>query len=150
MIDLDKKLSAHFTIGEMIRTSHRNIDNTPTLDIIDKLTHICEFMLEPIREQFGPLWVTSGYRCLALNNAVDGSKNSAHMYGCAADIVPIWDVPTETIVRWVSGSELAFDQIIDEHSKTSNWIHIGQPRPGAVPRREVLTMVNGIYAPFWV
>ena len=141
------RLSPHFTLAELTRTSHRTIDNTPPADVVLYLRKLCLVLLEPVRAEFGPLWVTSGYRCPELNRAIGGSKTSAHMSGCAADLVPMRGVLTIEIVRWVSQSDLPFDQAIDEHSSTANWVHLGMKRNGR-PRRQCLTMRGGAYFPF--
>jgi len=137
-MDLTKKLSKHFTLGEMVRTSHRLIDNTPSQQQIANMSCLCDLFLEPIHKQFGPLWITSGYRCPALNQLVGSSAASAHLHGCAADFVPMWNVRPITIVEWVTNSRLPYDQIIDEYSSTSNWVHLGIVLPGTrgTPRRE--------------
>lgn len=148
----DIKLSDHFGLGELCRTSHREIDNVPPAEVIERLCRLANDFLEPIRLKFGPLWITSGYRCEALNRAIGGSKNSAHTYGCAADFVPLAPgVRTQDIVKWVAGpSGLLFDQVIDEYSSTSNWVHLGMLRPNAVPppRRDVLAFKGGVYRLF--
>lgn len=150
-VNLCLGLSLHFTLAEMIRTSHRYIDNTPTPDDIDRMTILCVDFLEHVRNQFGPLWVTSGFRCRQLNMAIGGSKTSAHMYGCAADFVPLYKQAGIEIVDWiVDESGLPFDQVIDEYSSTANWIHLGIVRPigNRTPRRQALTMRGGKYTPF--
>ena len=149
-MELTKKLSPHFTLGEMVHTSHRLISNRPAGSHIERLTLLCETLLEPIREQFGPLWITSGYRCPALNMLIGSSPTSAHIHGCAADFVSMWKVEPAAIVAWVVQTRLPFDQIIDEHSDTANWIHIGMVKPGSrsLPRRQALTMRKGNYVPF--
>lgn len=44
-------------------------------------------VLDKFREEIGePVYVNSGIRCKAHNAAVDGAKNSRHLYGDAADI----------------------------------------------------------------
>lgn len=145
--NLDRHLSPHFRLGEMVRTSHRRIDNTPSLDVVDRLTMLCQELLEPVRERFGPLWVTSGYRCAALNTTIGGSSTSAHLHGCAADFVPVWDVSTHDIVKWIVSSNLLYDQVIDEYSSTANWVHLGMVRPGIPhgPRKQALVMRHGTY-----
>ncbi|KKK74109.1 hypothetical protein LCGC14_2887080 [marine sediment metagenome] len=143
------QLSPHFTLAELTTTSHRTIDNRPPEEVIDRLQTLCVNLLEPVRAKFGPLWVTSGFRCLELNTLIGGSKTSAHVDGCAADFVPMHDFSTREIVEWVVASELAFDQVIDEYSSTSNWIHLGQIKPGRHdPRRQALTMRGGRYTSF--
>jgi hypothetical protein len=77
-----------------------------------------------------------------------GAKNSAHMFGCAADVVPMVSPYTvDDLFFWVKNSSLQFDQVIDEHSGTSHWLHLGMLRPGfeKSPRRECLTFNNGKY-----
>lgn len=149
-MDLREKLSPHFTLGEMVRTSHRHIDNTPSVDVVDRLRALCVDFLEPVRDRFGPLWITSGYRSQNLNGSIGGSKVSAHMYGCAADFVPLYSHSTAEIVEWIVESKLFFDQVIDEYSSTSNWIHLGMVRPVGIqtPRRQALTMRKGKYTTF--
>ncbi len=45
--------------------------------------------LDRVREEYGhPIRVNSGFRSKAVNEKVGGAKNSAHMEGLAADIVP--------------------------------------------------------------
>jgi len=148
-MDLKTRLSPHFTLGEMVRTSHRHIDNTPNDEIICRLEVLCRDFLEPMRDVFGPLWVTSGFRCLELNTAIGGVPTSSHVHGCAADVVPVNDYLTVDMVGWVVNvSGLDYDQVIDEYSSTANWIHLGMARPGKMARRQALTMRNGRYSPF--
>jgi len=55
-----------------------------------KGTPTAEFMtkLDSLREKFGKsIKVSSGYRCLAHNTAVGGSKTSKHIEGIAVDIL---------------------------------------------------------------
>jgi hypothetical protein len=148
IIDLSQQLSPHFALRELVTTAHRYIDNTPTPEIIERLRVLCVEFLEPIRAVYGPLWVTSGFRCLELNTAIGGSETSAHVYGCAVDFVPVFGQSTTDIVRWLVAVGLPFDQVIDEHSSTSNWVHLGMAKPGRAPRRQALTMRNGIYTAF--
>ena len=44
--------------------------------------------LERLREEYGALIITSGYRCPNYNREVGGVSNSAHLKGQAADFVP--------------------------------------------------------------
>ncbi len=144
------KLSPHFTLRELTTTSHRTIDNTAPAEIVQRLQVFAVEFLEPVRLVFGPLWITSGYRCPELNNLIRGSVGSAHLYGCAADFVSARGVLTTEIVRWIADeSRLPFDQVIDEHSSTSDWVHLGMVRPTMKrPRGEALTMRGGRYTGF--
>ena len=149
---LESNLSPHFKLKELCITTHREINNFPPVIVIERLVTLANEFLEPIRRQFGAIKVNSGYRCPELNKAIGGAKQSAHMYGCAADIDPLAvGVTTEQIVRWVRDeSGLNFDQVIDEYSSTANWVHIGMLRPSfeKVPRKQALLFKGGKYFVF--
>ena len=148
-MDTNLKLSRYFTLGELIRSNHRTIPNIPTQAEIDRLSYLCINFLDPIRERFGPIWVTSGFRCVELNTAIGGARDSAHMYGCAADLNPVPESSTvDGMFNWVANeSNLLFDQVINEKAGTSRWLHIGMLRPNheIKPRGEVLTFNDGKY-----
>ena len=80
-MNLRKKLSPHFTLGEMLITNHRYLDNTPTIDDLIRLERFCLEFMEPVRNRFGPIWVSSGFRAKNLNQAIvligDGKKDKA-------------------------------------------------------------------------
>lgn len=75
----------------------------------DALVLLCTAVLEPLREEFGPVVVTSGYRPLAYNRTVGGATSSYHRYelrygtgrrssagvGVAADVVPARGTPQQ-------------------------------------------------------
>ena len=148
-MNLDTFLSPHFRLRELVASHHRTIDNTPSEAVVNCLVELCRRVLEPIRQAFGPLVVSSGYRCEALNEAVGGSHDSAHLYGCAADFMPAdISVSVEQVVLWVHGGGLPYDQVIDERTPTAAWVHVGMARPEQQPRHEALVYRNGIYIPF--
>ena len=113
--------------------AERGIDNTPTPDIIANLTVTAQG-LEQVRALLGnnPIHISSGYRCPALNAAVRGVPDSAHLTGFAADIeCPDFGSPTQ-IVEALAASALQFDQAITE----GTWAHVSFAPP---LRRETLT-----------
>jgi hypothetical protein len=116
-------ISHHFSLQEMTHTEHRNINNNPDIICLANLKKVCEQILEPVRNQYGPLWVTSGYRCKELNDAIGGSPSSAHILGYAADFVARY-ATNEAIFDFIR-KNLRFDQLIDERSVNGGWIHIG-------------------------
>jgi len=81
------KLSKNFTLEEMVATSHRKLQDTPTLDVVQNLQKLCVLVLQPLRDAIGrPVYINSGYRSKRLNARVGGVPNSRHLQGKAADI----------------------------------------------------------------
>lgn len=118
------KLTEHFTLQEFLHSDtaiRQNINNTPAGNSpvyanLEKLART----LEQVRTLFGqPIHINSGYRCPALNRAVGGVKNSAHLLGLAADI-RIAGISPHEVTRRIAESDLAFDQCIDE----GTWTHL--------------------------
>lgn len=68
--------------------------------------------------------VISGYRCPSHNRAVRGARNSQHMYGGSADVVPIMDKDTLRRLRiaagigWVASNDKVAH--IDRRDKTGH------------------------------
>jgi zinc D-Ala-D-Ala carboxypeptidase len=151
------RLSAHFTLAEMTITQRRDVDNTPPPEAIERLRTLAAVLLEPVRERFGRLIVTSGYRSLRLNRNVQGSSpRSAHLDGGAADFLPV-DLLDDmsraeavaAVCRWVRDSELPFDQVIDEcaiaDQAEHRWVHLAiSPtwRGALPPRREAFKLLR--------
>lgn len=84
-------LSKHFS-----RSEFKCKCNECEFDTVD--VELIEF-LEAIREQFGPVTITSGCRCPEYNASIGGSKNSQHTKGRAADIV-VKDVDAWTVQQF--------------------------------------------------
>ncbi len=138
-LHIDMKLSPHFYLAEFIdsdKANEQNIDNTPSVDVIKALSQTAAH-LEDVRKILGdkPIKINSGYRCQALNAAVGGAANSAHLYGFAVDFVcPSYGSPFK-IIQTLRKSALKFDKAINE----SSWVHLSfDPRS----RRSVMTAVQ--------
>ena len=93
-INKQARLSEHFTLGEMCKTSAKTADkNIPSRVHIENLRRLCGW-LEMLRDEWNrrygegndPIIINSGYRSEAVNIAVGGVKGSNHLTGCAADI----------------------------------------------------------------
>ena len=128
-------LTPHFTLEELSFSStaqRLGIDNTPGPMDAARLLLLAEG-LEKVRDLLGyPLHIDSGFRCAALNAAVRGAKNSAHLAGWAADFLcPQFGDPLK-VVRAIAGSDLDFDQCIQE----GTWTHISF---SPARRRQILT-----------
>lgn len=117
------QLTDHFSLEELTASSaatRLGIDNTPTEEIKAHLQKLA-YGLELVRVLLGaPMYIDSGYRCAALNKAVGGAINSAHMDGYAADFVcPQFGTPLQ-IAQAIASSSIKFDKCIQE----GHWVHI--------------------------
>ena len=147
-IDLNKKLSDNFTLGEFIASDtakKKGIDNTPALADIYHIEELCKFLLQPIRDAWGkPIKVTSGFRCAKLNRAVGGSPVSVHMRGWGADIKPASgsykDFEAFVIDFLANHPEIKFDQCIRETSGNSKWLHLGYKNNLGKQRRMIFNI----------
>lgn len=123
----------YFELDEFIRSDtakKKNIDNTPTFEIVSRLDELVEKFLDPLRAAYGmPIKISSGYRCPALNKAVNGAATSVHMLGYAADLQVggSFNRFRDFVVEWVKKTGTKFDQLlIESNAKTgAKWLHIG-------------------------
>ena len=134
---MNAKLSEHFTLGELCKTSHKTADgNIPSRVAIENLKNICENWLEDLRYSnntlYGnkdlPIIINSGYRSPEVNKLAGGSPSSNHLTGCAVDIRC---EGIEQALRYANilmdiadGTKRDFDEILIERSKQGRyWIH---------------------------
>ena len=127
----------YFTIKELCKSLtaiQKRINNTPNSEIVNNLKQLVDFILDPLRERYGkPITVNSGYRCPALNKAVNGSKTSQHVKGLAADITAGSPKENKILFELIQELNLPFDQLIDE--KKFSWIHVSFSKN---PRKQIL------------
>lgn len=142
------RLTEHFTLAEMTKTA-MPFANNPSQVEVTALRILCERVLEPIRAEFGPVRVNSGYRSSQVNAALGSSDKSQHRKGEAADIeCPA--VANVVLAKWIRDN-LDFDQLILEAYKPgipdSGWVHVSY-RTGRL-RKNVLTMTMGSHGPVY-
>lgn len=145
---LMQQLSPHFTLAECVQSQVaklKGIDNTPDEFAIENMRRLCCQILEPVRENYGiPINVSSMFRSPELNRAMNGSKKSQHMHGCAVDF-KVKDVPNLELAIWIRDN-LIFDQLILE-APTSDpfhgWVHCSLI--SGQNRMQTLTMIEGRY-----
>lgn len=147
---------ANFTIGEVCASKvaqEKGIDNTPPAVVRVHLTETIT-LLEAIRAEWAKyceennlgspaITISSGYRSPALNKAVGGVKNSSHMMGYAADIVPAngkQDDFEYFMAEVFAKKGYAYDQIIVERSKNSRWVHVGYKKADGSQRRQCFNL----------
>ena len=140
------KLSKNFSLDELTVTS-TSASNDPISIHRVKLLYLCQYLLQPIRDEFGPVQVNSGYRSEGVNLAMGGSSTSQHCNGEAADIrtphSDLWKV-----YLWILDN-LSFGQCIYEEKGAAMWIHISLPRFNK-PNQQALLFKDGIYTNYEV
>ena len=135
-INKQARLSQHFTLGELCKTSAKTQDgNIPSHVHIENLKRLCGW-LEMLRSEWNkrygegddPIVINSGYRSEAVNKAVGGVSGSNHLTGCAADIRV---AGIEQLVRYATilldisdESQEDFDELLLERSPRGGyWLH---------------------------
>ena len=156
------KLSEHFTLGELTKTSYITADgNIPSRVAIENLKNICENWLEDLRYSYNtlygeriegvrregdeentdiPIIISSGYRSEEVNRMCGGAVNSNHLTGCAVDIRcygPEHMIRMAGILLDIAdGTKKDFDELILEKRGTTYWIHFAvRPKEN---RRKIL------------
>ena len=117
-------MNLNFTISELCKSdtvTKYGINNVPDLKALDNLLNLIFYILQPIRDKFGAIKITSGYRNNQLNKLVGGVANSNHLYGCAADIIPL-KASFKQIYDFVV--KLDYDECYIEQSNGKKWLHI--------------------------
>ena len=148
-VNKQMKLSEHFTLGELTKTSVKTKDgNIPSHVAIENLKRLCEW-LEHLRAQYNllysdgshPIIINSGYRSEAVNRKVGGAPNSNHLTGCAVDI-KVFGIEEALryaviLLNYADLADEKFDELLIERSpKGTYWVHFAvRPKEN---RRKVL------------
>ena len=147
----DMKLSQHFTLGELTKTSYDTLDkNIPSRVAIENLKNICENWLEDLRYSYNmlygdkdgdiPIIISSGYRSEEVNRLCGGAKGSNHLTGCAVDIRcygPEQMIRMASILLDIADeTKRTFDELILEKRGSTYWVHFAvRPKDN---RRKIL------------
>ena len=149
-INKQARLSQHFTLGELTKTSAKTADkNIPSHVHIENLRRLCGW-LEMLRDEWNrrygegddPIIINSGYRSEAVNKAVGGVKGSNHLTGCAADIrVAGMEQALRYAVILLDISDQSredFDELLLERSpRGTYWLHFAVRPPSQENRRKI-------------
>jgi len=141
------RLSKNFLLSELTHTDTGAV-NVPNDEQRYKLLLIAQYLLQPIRDKFGAVHVTSGFRSEFVHEAIKKVQNaptsstSQHLLGEAVDFIPEGDI--EEVFEWCK-ENLIFGQLINENSGGKRWLHISLPRLEKA-NQQVLIFNNGIYA----
>ena len=128
------KLSKYFWFYEMVDTGHATLRQQnweESVPFVGNMTRFCQDVLDPARELLGVLYVSSGFRCKALNTDINAAPNSQHLRGLAADVDrPEWswdDVLAKARELAQMYKEKGIGaKVIAEKVNGKTWIHIGK------------------------
>ena len=113
-----------FTLEEMVATSHKGLQDTPTLEVVQNLQKLCVLVLQPLRDTLGaPVYINSGYRSKRLNARVGGVPNSRHLQGKAADI-HCDNLDYAKVIFDILRQNPNVDKAIIEKKGHSVWVHV--------------------------
>lgn len=120
-------LTKNFTLEELTYSATANaykISNKPNAEQIENLKRLAINILQPIRDKFGVVRISSGFRSTELNKKIRGSaKNSQHMKGQAADIGEVKGAKLKDVFKYIKDN-LDYDQLLYEISGGVIWIHV--------------------------
>ena len=133
--------SPNFSMNELTHSdtaARHGIDNTPNEDEKDNLYKLA-MELENVRKLLNnkPIYVSSGYRCLALNELLGSKRTSAHIRGLAVDFTcRQFGTPNEIVFALIN-SDIPYDQVILEFNQ---WVHLSFCEDEKTPRRQALVI----------
>lgn len=139
-------LSTNFTQKEFEisdTATAKKIDNSLKGGHLENMRELVTTFLQPLRDELGvPIHVTSGYRSLALNDAIPGaSATSAHCFGYAVDLkCPKYGNAkkfTQYVIDFCKRKNIKYDQVIYEFN---SWCHFGIKNRQEEQRGQILTI----------
>jgi hypothetical protein len=131
----------HFALAELTTTS-QPYPNNPGPAEIAALQRLARLALDPLRDVFGPIWITSGYRSTLVNAAVGGVPGSDHTRGEAADLFSVDGYTNVQMTTWFYyRTDLPLDQVIVEGH--TGHLHIAITPEGKEAKRQFLYTPTG-------
>lgn len=138
MRDLQARIpgAPSFKYKEFVRSDvaiRLGINNIPTDEEWEKIELLAVMVLQPVRNHFGRIKITSGFRAKKLNKAIGGSTTSNHCRGEASDIEPLEEgVTLLDVIKWIY-ENLEFRTLILEFP-LDGWIHVDYREGGNLKR----------------
>ena len=125
--NLEDKLSMapNFRYKEFVRSAtalRLGIRNIPNEQQWQSIERVAGNIIQPVREKFGPMRITSGFRSVDLCIAIRSSARSNHTRGEALDFEPVSSkVRLVDILKWIH-TNLDYRELIAEYFP-GGWVH---------------------------
>lgn len=141
------KLSKKYSLQDITRSDTATRLNmaeqfNPPNEVIDAAALLCNKILDGIPY---PFFISSFYRCPALNKKVGGSSTSDHMKGQSADLDSQNNSQNKLVFDWIK-EHCEFDQLIWEFGTDAapDWVHVSYRKN--LNRNQILKAikVNGV------
>lgn len=126
--DLDKSLpmAPNFKYIDFVKSStaaRYGIENVPNEKQWQSIERVAGNIIQPVRNQFGPIIITSGFRCVELCMKIGSSPTSNHVKGEAVDFEPMnRNIKLIDVVEWIHRN-LPYRELIAEYFP-NGWVHV--------------------------
>ena len=139
----DMQITKHFTLRELTTTDIEELKEKNYEEGRLKLYELCKVavLLEAVLLLLNsPMTITSGYRCVEVNNAIKGSKMSQHLRAEAADFIPL-KLSAQEAFDMIRKSDIKYGQLILEKRGNGHLIHISI----GTKRQNLYSPAQGVY-----
>jgi len=125
--DLNKKLpmAPNFKYREFVKSDtamRLGIRNIPNEQQWQSIERVAGNIIQPVREKFGMIRITSGFRSVELCQAIGSSPKSNHTRGEALDFEPVSsNIRLVDIIKWIH-TNLDYRELIAEYFP-GGWVH---------------------------
>lgn len=139
------KISSNFTLYEFQITS-TGLSNDIPEEKKAWIVALVQEIMQPLRDQIGPIVITSGYRSPEVNTRIGGSPTSQHMLGQACDFYPV-NMTRKEAYLFLFNSTYPIRQCILYPTNEGNFIHVSID-PQRPPKRQFLIKDSGAFYPY--
>ena len=138
------KISKNFSLKEFTNSqsaTRLGLSNQPDTQSLINICALANNILQPVRDKWGIVTISSGYRSPELNShpSIGGSEKSQHCHGMAVDF-EAFKLSNIDLAEWIK-ENLEYDQLIlefyEEGDPHSGWIHCSYNISGN--RKKVMT-----------
>lgn len=117
----------NFTLAELVASQvarESDIENVPDVQQIENLRLLAREFLQPTRDHWGKINITSGYRSRALNDVLRGAnKRSYHLNGEAVDFV-VSGKRLQDVYDWIVKHMRFTECFLERNASGKQWIHV--------------------------
>lgn len=140
-----EKISPNFRFSEFETTS-TGLNNSIPEDKKAWIVALVQEILQPLRDEIGPIVITSGYRSPEVNTRIGGSPTSQHMKGQAADFYPV-NMTRKAAFIHLFNSQYPIRQCILYPENQGNFIHVSID-PQRPAKKQFLIKDSGSFYPY--